>query len=89
MWFGKLFHAIGNCILLSIERLEQPDSDSPLEITYLISVRTIAFTMDCLNMLTLLYLFYCQGITAEKLEEKNRGILSDEVNNINTLLRDK
>jgi hypothetical protein len=59
MWLAKLFNAVSSCVILTMERIQNPPKGSPLKNLLLISGRHYACVLDCLNMLTLIYLFYC------------------------------
>jgi hypothetical protein len=74
MWITKLIHALALAILFSLQMILNTDWQnlySPgLNFAYLFLARTFAYMVDFLNMCTLLYLFYCQGIAAEKSKKK-------------------
>jgi hypothetical protein len=69
LWSTKLIHALAQGIVVSLELTLNTDRYhlySPgLNFAYLFLIRTFAYVIDFLNMCTLLYLFYCQGSSAE------------------------
>jgi hypothetical protein len=69
MWSTKLIHALAQGIVVSLQLILNTDRQhlySPgLNFAYLFLIRTFAYVVDFLNMCTLLYLFYCQGSSAE------------------------
>jgi hypothetical protein len=69
MWCTKLIHALAQGIVVSLQLTLNTDRQnlySPgLNFAYLFLIRTFAYVVDFLNMCTLLYLFYCQGNSAE------------------------
>ena len=70
MWITKLIHALALAIVVSLQLTLNTDRQnlySPgLNIAYLFLIRTFAYVVDFLIVMTLLYLFYCQGRTAER-----------------------
>jgi hypothetical protein len=58
MWFTKVLHGLATIILVTVERL-YPDRSSDFFVIYSFSMRTYTYVVDFLNMVTLLYLFYC------------------------------
>jgi hypothetical protein len=74
MWIAKLIHALTLSIVISLQLTLNTDRQnlfSPgLNFAYLFMGRTFCYVVDFLNMCTLLYLFYCQGSSAEKSKKK-------------------
>ena len=70
MWGCKFLHALGLGVIVSLQCVLNTDRQnlySPsLNIAYLFLIRTFAYVVDFLIVMTLLYLFYCQGRTAER-----------------------
>jgi len=62
--------------MLSAQLIINPDRNNPrspgFDLAYLIMSRTYGYLVDFLNMVTLLYMFYCLGISAENESHNNR-----------------
>jgi len=64
MWVTKVLHGLAAIILVSVERLD-PNVSQGLSALYSFLMRTFTYVVDFLNMITFLYLFYCQALLAE------------------------
>ena len=79
MWAGKLIHTLSTIILIPLEVSYNPYPaeriDYPvINYLFLLMVRTFQYIIDFLNMMSLLYLFYCQGIASLARIEKNHSL---------------
>lgn len=64
----KLIHSLTTVIFQPINRLD-PDPSFYMQFWYLFLSRTATYVIDFLNMVTLLYLFYCQSMVAERVKD--------------------
>jgi len=68
IWALKFLHAFSLAFMLSAQLIINPDRNNPrspgFDMAYLIT-RPYGYIVDFLNMVTLLYLFYCLGKSAE------------------------
>lgn len=76
MYLLKIVHALATVELHTYERIATGKSFT-FELVYLILVRTYAYVVDFLTMMTLLYLFYCQGVLAEKKQHQQVDHMED------------
>ena len=69
MWTAKLLHALGQGILISLACIINQDRNNlknpTIQNMYLFTIKTYTYVVDFLNMVALLYLFYCQGKAVE------------------------
>ena len=76
MWGCKFMHALGLGVIVSLQCVLNTDRQnlySPgLNFAYLFLIRTFAYVVDFLIVMTLLYLFYCQGRKAERKLQKSK-----------------
>jgi len=66
MWTTKLIQILSSITLFPLQliynhRTEDKLGSDSINFFYLLLVRTFAYLVDFLNMMSLLYLFYCQG----------------------------
>ena len=74
LWLAKLVHGLCQSIIVSMQFLLNTDRRnlwSPtINYIFLLTIMPFAYIVDFLIIVTLLYLFYCQGKSAEEREKR-------------------
>lgn len=74
----KVINALANIIIVLLLHLKYQFTDPNFNIVTLILMRSYAYIVDFLLMVTLIYLFYCQSI----LQKANRAMSTKNLLNI-------
>ena len=74
----KVINALANIIIVLLLHLKYQFTDPNFNIVTLILMRSYAYIVDFLLMVTLIYLFYCQSI----LQKTNRRMSTKNLLNI-------
>ena len=78
LWMLKVINALANIIIVLLLHLKYQFTDPNFNIVTLILMRSYAYIVDFLLMVTLIYLFYCQSI----LQKTNRRMSTKNLLNI-------